>query len=402
MRDVPAGHPWHGEVGEDDVERLLLHARDRLGAVGEDHHAVTARLEHVAEHRRHRALVVHDEAAKAVDRRRLRGGGRRRGDERLGAREHDPERRATTLLAVDGDAGPVAGEDAIRHRQTEAGALRPLRREEGVEDLLLHGDRNAHAGVGDRQLDALAHDRGAELDRASLRHRVDGIQDEIGQRFAQLGRVAGHGRQRGRRHASVDDEPLAKRVFPPSRLGHLERVPDDRVQVDGAEWLIPAHPRELLEPPDGLGPVERGSLDDLQPARQLGVLHVALEELRPAQDRREHVVEVVGHAGGHLAQRAELLGAHELVLGRRQLAVGAPALVEEPRAAELQRRELADVGEQALIGCRERALGAPEHDQAEARVAGSHRYPEPEAQRRASRQRLHAVTRALGRVIVGA
>src|SRR5262249_58719287 len=109
------------------------------------------------------------------------------------------------------------------------------------------------------------------------------------------------------------------------------------VGADRHERLIAAGARELLQAPHGLRAVERGALDDLEPLAQLRVWQALQRELRAAEDRGEEIVEVVRHAGGHLAERAELLGAHELVLGRRELAVCPGALLEEPRAAQGQR-----------------------------------------------------------------
>ena len=101
--------------------------------------------------------------------------------------------------------------------------------------------------------------------------------------------------------------------------------------------------------------------------RSCGSCDAAQQELGAAQDRGQQVVEVVGDAGGHLAEGAELLGPHELILGGGQLAVRARALLVEPRAGQGERGEVRDVDEQALLGLGERPLGAAQRRSRRAR-----------------------------------
>jgi hypothetical protein len=65
----------------------------------------------------------------------------------------------------------------------------------------------------------------------------------------------------------------------------------------------------------------------------------------------------VRHAGRHLAERAELLGAYELILRRGQLAVGSRALLEEPGAPQRQRGEVTDARQETLVGLAEGRVG---------------------------------------------
>ncbi len=123
------------------------------------------------------------------------------------------------------------------------------------------------------------------------------------------------------------------------------------------------------------------------------------QELRAAQDGGQQVVEVVGHARGHLAERAQLLGAHELVLGRGQLAVGALALLEQAHAAQRQRGDLADVGQQPLVGLVNGRVAAAQGEDAERLLAAVMGTPSQWGSRRTG-DRLDAVPRALGDVVV--
>ncbi len=88
---------------------------------------------------------------------------------------------------------------------------------------------------------------------------------------------------------------------------HRHRV---RYRLHAAEPLHPAH---------DLRAVLRGALDDVERAPHALLLHLAQQQLHPAQDDREEVVEVVRHAGGELAHRAQRLAADELGLGRLEV-----------------------------------------------------------------------------------
>ena len=104
---------------------------------------------------------------------------------------------------------------------------------------------------------------------------------------------------------------------------------------------------------------------------------------------------------GHLAERAQLLRAHQLVLGGRQLAVGARALFVQAHAAQRQRRQVRDVEQQPLVGLAERPGAAAQRDHAEHLLPRGHRHAEPLPQARRVLDRLDAVPHACRRVVVG-
>ena len=54
----------HPDVGEQQIDALLLENRDRLGAVGCQQHIVAIAAKHDAQHVAHRRLIVHDEDAR--------------------------------------------------------------------------------------------------------------------------------------------------------------------------------------------------------------------------------------------------------------------------------------------------------------------------------------------------
>jgi len=128
---------------------------------------------------------------------------------------------------------------------------------------------------------------------------------------------------------------------------------------------------------DGVRAVERGLLDDAEPAQHPRVLHVLLQELRTAEDRGQEVVEVVRDARRHLAQRAQTLGADEVLLRPEQLLVDADAFVVVHRAAQRERDELRRVAQEALLRCRERRAGLRDGEDAQDVLPRQRRNAEP-------------------------
>ena len=80
-------------------------------------------------------------------------------------------------------------------------------------------------------------------------------------------------------------------------------------------------------------------------------------------------------AGGHLAERAQLLRTHQLVLRGGQLAEGPGPFLVEARGAEREGREIRDVAEQPLVGVGIRAHVGAQGERAEHVVARLHGHP---------------------------
>ena len=60
MREVDAVHPWHGNIGDDQVDRIRVALQDLqpLGSVHRFEHSVALRLESSSDHFPNRGLVV--------------------------------------------------------------------------------------------------------------------------------------------------------------------------------------------------------------------------------------------------------------------------------------------------------------------------------------------------------
>ncbi len=158
----------------------------RLSAVGGGYF-VTVAPECGAQGFEYERIVVDDE-----DRERTRGGGlvhdglprnrccrQRRG-------ERDPHGRAPMQHAVDLQLRAVSSHHAVDHGEAEASAALALGREEGLQAtparFLVHAD----AGIRNFQLHRLARAASPHGQRAAVRHRVDRVEDEVGQRIANI------------------------------------------------------------------------------------------------------------------------------------------------------------------------------------------------------------------------
>ena len=255
--------------------------------------------------------------------RRDLGGGRNM------ARQEDAEGRALADFGIDEDDASGLLDDAVNHRQSEARAFPDfLGGKKGLEDLFLQLRRNAGAGVGDLEQDIFGRrqqrflERGAfgrrdiaraERDLAALRHRVARIDHEIDHDLLELVEVSLH-----------QPEIASVLEFETDLLAG--EAPHQHLQV-GQQVVDLQHLR-----PQGLPARERQQLPH-ETRRAIGVLldlHDVLEgriggpvivqqQIGIADDRSEHIVEVMRHAAGQLADRLHLLRLREILLQRALL-----------------------------------------------------------------------------------
>ena len=118
--------------------------------------------------------------------------------------EYQPHRRALTDQAIDADLRAVPLHHAVDHREPQAGAALTLGREERFETAAARVVIHADAGVGDlhQHVPRVRRAR-AQRECAALGHRIDGIEDEIGERLANLAFRAHDDGQRLRELASA-------------------------------------------------------------------------------------------------------------------------------------------------------------------------------------------------------
>ncbi len=129
------------------------------------------------------------------------------------------------------------------HRKTEAGAALTLGGEKGLEAALAGVLVHARADIAHLDPHAASaacagtEGRGRDRDRAAVGHCVDGVEDEVGQGFAELGGIARCGRQAGFKlgRGRDDDAALLRHVAPP-RARQLDDMRYQFVQIEGLRF----------------------------------------------------------------------------------------------------------------------------------------------------------------------
>src|SRR6266545_6668409 len=105
--------------------------------------------------------------------------------------QRDPERATLAFGTLHRDLAAMLGDNVPADRQPKPGAGR-LSRKEWLEKPVTDVRWNAHARVLNLDHgDAPAGQR-ADGQRAALRHRIDGVQDEVQEDLAKLIAVAAH------------------------------------------------------------------------------------------------------------------------------------------------------------------------------------------------------------------
>ena len=282
---------------------------NRLGARAHRQHTIPDVLDLAAQGLAHGCLVVRQQDQTTATRHGGTGRGRRRGCRGgLGGRPRpeDAELAAHPQFRAHLDRAPVVAGDAQAGRQAEAGAV-DLGGEERVEDAGQPGGRDAVAAVAHEPLHVVAGAQRRDLarpeqapphldfDGAAARHRLAGVDQEVAQDLEQLHRI-GLDRAdvvvRGQFAADVGPE----RGQPDRFLGHHPRV--EHVA------LAAAHTAGEAQEPPHQGTGRRAALGGvLEQGRAQGLVPLVLGQHHAGLHGREHVVEVVGDAAGHLRQR---------------------------------------------------------------------------------------------------
>jgi hypothetical protein len=256
---------------------------------------------------------------------------------------------------VDGAAVPL--DDAPGHRQPEPGSLRSFGGEERLERAAANLVGHPAAGVGhgdDGTVSVLGQHEPA---RAAVGHGVQRVVEEVGEDLAELLRASGDG-ARPALDRDLVAHAAALRLVPPARADQLHHLRDHLVEVDRHEGQPAAGAGELQDASHGLGAVLGRLQDGLQRARPGEICFPPQQELGAADDHGQEVVEVVGHPGRHLAQRAEALALHQALLAARQVLVGAPELLVERGVLDRRPGVVGQPLEHGLVAVRERAPGA--------------------------------------------
>src|SRR5919198_1541986 len=145
------------------------------------------------------------------------------------------------------------------------GAPRAFGREERLEHAAAHVFFHADPGVPDGHHGPLALDTDRHRASPTIRHRIDGVGDQVGEDFPEL---LGAPRD-GWRHA-VDAELVAHAAALclelPAWACQLDDLARNLAEVDALERARAASPRELLDAADRVGTILRRAADGLEVA----------------------------------------------------------------------------------------------------------------------------------------
>ncbi len=107
---------------------------------------------------------------------------------------------------------------------------------------------------------------GTNRQLAAAGHGVDGINDQVYEDFAQLGRVAADEQVTFRVEGHIDVEAVGARFILPARAGDFDRIAQQVADVQKLEFSIHRFPREGLNAAHGGGGVLGGGNDDAEAA----------------------------------------------------------------------------------------------------------------------------------------
>ena len=340
-----AGHRRAVHVGHDDVadDEVVLAAEldevEALLTVARGVDLVAGARERAFGDHADGVLVLYQQHPSAAGplHRRSRGRLGRRAvftGSRLMDREVNGEARPPPGLALGKDEAARLFDDAIDGRETEARALPLLLGgEERLEDLGEVLGRDAAARVLDHQAGIFAHRQhvaalgahvgggdalggerqpAAAVDRFRL-HRVARVDHQVDDHLLELRRVRAHRAE----VAVVPDDELDLLADQP--LEHLRDVGDDVGQLEhlGPQRLLAREGEELTGQRRGARRVRADLLDVvvIGIARRVAQQH----QIAGAEDRGQHVVEIVRDAAGELPHRLHLRGLRDLPLEPRLL-----------------------------------------------------------------------------------
>ena len=217
----------------------------------------------------------------------------------------------------------VLAHDAVHGGEPEPGAFALLfGREEGLEHARARRGVHTGAGIADGEedirarlgIDVLLGVRAVDLhlvrfdgEDAAVRHGIAGVDGEVQEHLVNLRRISTNRSQlRCQDRGELDllsDQPAQ----------HLVRVGDDLVQAQGPrlDRLPAAEGQELAGEVAGA----LGRAADLLEILAVGTVgrEVEQHQIRVAENRRQDVVEVVGHAAGQGAEGVHLLRLPQLL-----------------------------------------------------------------------------------------
>ncbi|HEX8295000.1 MAG TPA: hypothetical protein VF593_01770 [Chthoniobacteraceae bacterium] len=168
--------------------------------------------------------------------------------------------------------------------------------------------------------------RGHQSNVSAGRHRIDCVENQVGENLADLRAVPRDQRNLRQLAPHFDLNTLRTASSAPFRGREGNGCSHQFVQVQGnTNLVIFCRPLELAEPPDYVRRI-LSAIDDVmkvsQFPRRAVLLDPGQEQLAVTEHHRQSVVEVVRNATGHHPERSKPLLFDDLLLGGSQLFQG--------------------------------------------------------------------------------
>ncbi|MEI9893179.1 MAG: hypothetical protein WDN28_04525 [Chthoniobacter sp.] len=218
--------------------------------------------------------------------------------------------------AYDVHAASVARHNAQNDRETESGSTLPFGGEERLHAPFDGAFIHARPGVGNAQQSGVALVPGLNANLAAVGQRIDRIENQIGEQFAQFRRIAGNPRQFREIHLDLDANSPGQSLITPTWHRQGNGLLGQNIEIHrGERFHAQVGLVEFAEPPNRLSRILPRRHDFFDVVRARRVLE---QQLTVPQDRREGIVEIVGDAAGHDPQGAEPFPLDHLALARAQ------------------------------------------------------------------------------------
>ena len=185
-RGLIAAHLRHDAIEDDEIELVPPKFFQRLATARRRRNRMSVTAQISRDHFEDAGFVIDNENVQ----RRLRSHARKdwglqRRSFRL--RQADDEGRPLPRGGFNFQFAAMPLDDAVNHGKPEAGAALAFRREKWLEAALADSFRHAGPGIAHANDRVVAFGRGLERNAAAFRHRIDGVENQIGQHLTQRG-----------------------------------------------------------------------------------------------------------------------------------------------------------------------------------------------------------------------
>jgi hypothetical protein len=208
------------------------------------------------------------------------------------------KRGASSGIALRFDVAAVALNYAVAHCQPQTYSAGALRREEGFKYVITNAAGHSDPVVGEAYSRNTSSDVGYDLQPSALRHRVQGVKNDVDEHFSQLRLRPGHGWHRVKVKLDIVFQTARLRFVAPSRPCESGRILDKLVKINRFIHTFVFLDSKRLNSLYRLRAVQSGPLDNVNAMRQPFNRVFPSDQLSVSQYCREYVVEVVRDTRG--------------------------------------------------------------------------------------------------------